>query len=326
MYSMKKWLKCTCTLILLASTTELCAQDDLLNTLNTETPVSNYVLATWKATQLGNLTTTKLVGKKHLEYKIQHRFGNIADRNRTFNQMAHSLWGLDTPTDIRFTLDYGITDDISIGFGRSRISELIDANVKWNFFKQTTDFKKPVSMVLFLSTGYSPVTTQRLYAEVPQKNFETREAHRFNYLSQILIASKINKWLSLELAPTLFHANFTVQKFNSNNSATNANTYFSLGAGARTKITDRMTFFVDYFFIFNSFFYNNPNYSFPLSTGFEIETGGHVFTLFFANNAALSPNNFLTQTTDKWSDFRTKFGFSISRTFSLERKMTPQKE
>lgn len=323
---MKKFVYCISILCFWGSKCNLYAQDDLLNSLNTEAPASNYVLATWKATQLGNLTTTKLVGKKHLEYKIQHRFGNIADRNRTFNQMAHSLWGLDSPSDIRFSLDYGITDEISVGFGRSKISELIDANIKWNFFKQTTDFKKPFSMVLFLSAGYAPVTSQRLYSEVPRKNFKTREAHRFNYLSQLLVASKINKWLSLELAPTLFHANFTVQKFNSNNSAVNKNTYFALGAGARTKITDRMTFFADYFFIFNSYFYNNPNFTFPLSTGFEIETGGHVFTLFFANNAAISQNNFLTQTTDKWSDFRTKFGFSISRTFSLERKGASQKE
>ncbi|MCX7729564.1 MAG: DUF5777 family beta-barrel protein, partial [Bacteroidia bacterium] len=58
----------------------------------------------------------------------------------------------------------------------------------------------------------------------------------------------------------------------------------------------------------------------PLSIGFEVETGGHVFTLFFANNSAIVENNFFVTTTDKWSKSQIKFSFCISRTFSLKKE------
>jgi hypothetical protein len=294
------------------------AQDDLLNLVDTKEE-KQYVFSTWKSYRLGNAQTTETVKKNHLEYRILHRFGNLADNTKTLNQMAHTAFGLDAPTDIRMSLEYGVTSDISVGLGRSRINELWDLSGKWRFLRQTTDFKIPVSAALFVSMGYSSMAPSQLYAQVGNKDFPTREAHRINYVSQCIVASKLTSWLSLELLPTFVHRNFIVQTFNEKTLKEDGNDYFILGVAGRIKLTNRVTFFADYFYNFHPYFKDNPETAMPLSVGFEIETGGHVFTLFVANNSAIIENNFLIKTTDSWSKSQIKFSFCISRTFSLKK-------
>ncbi|MCX7729419.1 MAG: DUF5777 family beta-barrel protein, partial [Bacteroidia bacterium] len=265
---------------------DLKAQDDLLN-LTEQKPEKQYVFASWKAYRLGNAQTTETVKKNHLEYRILHRFGNLADNTKTFNQIAHTAFGIDNPTDIRMSLEYGLTNDLTIGIGRSRVNELVDLSGKWRIIKQTTDFKTPVTIALFESVGYTTMTTSRMYSEVAVKDFPTREAHRLNYVTQLIIGSKLNRWISVEVLPTWFHKNFVVQKFNPNSGVDNGNDEWILGIAARLKLSNRVTFFADYFYNFHPFYRNNPDYAMPLSIGFEVETGGHVFTLFFANNSAI---------------------------------------
>lgn len=300
----------------------LIAQDDLLNVISqdsTQKKEKEYVSATWKSVRLGNTQTTETVKKNHLEYRILHRFGNLANSNLTFNQVAHTFFGLDNASDIRFSFDYGITEKLSVGVGRSRIMELFDFSAKYTVLRQTKDFKMPVTVTIFTTLGYSGVSTSRLYAEVPNKDFDTRESHRLSYFTQALVASKINKRLSVQLMPSWFHRNFIVQQQNPNNKKFDGNNYLILGAAARFKLTDRITVFSDYFYSLHPFYQNHPNRKNPLSLGFEIETGGHVFTLNFANNPAISELNYFTTTQDSWAKSQIKFSFCISRTFSLEK-------
>jgi len=150
------------------------------------------------------------------------------------------------------------------------------------------------------------------------KNFATNELHRFNYVSQFIIASKINKSISLEILPTYVYRNFIVQRINTDNAnAEDVNGYFSMGVGGRIKMTKRMSLIGDYFYNFASFYQKNEKVKMPLSLGVELETGGHVFSLFFTNAGGLIENNFLSYTTDSWLKGQVKFGFCISRTFAL---------
>ena len=316
--------KCLISLLLIYVFSVVLSQDDelskILDNIESENKSKDHVFATWKAFRLGNAQTTETIKKNHLEYRILHRFGNIADADKSLNQIAHTAFGIDIANDIRMSLEYGITNDITIGLGRSRVNELVDLSAKWRFLKQTTDFKIPVSIAVFTSMGYTTMSTERLYANVAIKNFPTREAHRINYVTQLIIASKINSWLSLELLPTWLHRNFIVQTFNTNTLKEDGNDYPILGFAGRIKLSHRVTFFADYFYNFHPYFKDNPDVFMPLSIGFEIETGGHVFTLFFANNSAIIENNFLISTTDTWSKAQIKFSFCISRTFSLKKE------
>ncbi len=58
----------------------------------------------------------------------------------------------------------------------------------------------------------------------------------------------------------------------------------------------------------------------PLSVGFDIETGGHVFQLHFTNAVGMNEKVFLTETTNDWTKGDIQFGFNISRAFQLKKK------
>lgn len=295
------------------------AQDDLLNLVDDpKASKPQKVYATFKTLKIGNAQTIETVKKNHLDYRISHRFGNIYDNTQpdALNTSAQSSFGFDNASDIRNSLEYGILDNLSMGIGHSRLNGLVDGSVKWRFLNQTNTFSIPVSVAFFGATGYTHKTTKNLYSGVI-KDFKTKESHRLNYFSQLIIASKIKPWLSLEVLPSYMYRNFIKENINTNNNSADVNGFFSLGFGARIKLNKRLCFIGDYYYNFASYYQNNPSVFNPLSLGFEIETGGHVFSLFFTNANGLIENNYISQTTDSWQNGQIKFGFSISRTFAL---------
>ncbi len=60
--------------------------------------------------------------------------------------------------------------------------------------------------------------------------------------------------------------------------------------------------------------FNNTN---PFSIGFDIETGGHVFQLFFSNTQGIADKAYLVNTRGRWQDGDIFFGFTITRVFYL---------
>jgi hypothetical protein len=98
-------------------------------------------------------------------------------------------------------------------------------------------------------------------------------------------------------------------------------TLFALGVAGRYKFTKRFGILADYYQVFSSYRDNNTNTDFysPLGLGFEIETGGHVFTLTFVNAKAIVENNFLPNSTSSWGNGEYRFGFTISRMFSFNK-------
>jgi hypothetical protein len=73
---------------------------------------------------------------------------------------------------------------------------------------------------------------------------------------------------------------------------------------------------VEYYYVFNQ----PPGIRNPLSIGFDIETGGHVFQLHFTNALGINERAFLSETSDNWGDGDIQFGFNISRSFQLKKK------
>ncbi|MBA3682268.1 MAG: hypothetical protein H0W73_14080 [Bacteroidetes bacterium] len=294
------------------------SQDDLLDLVTDkkdEPPQKVY--ATFKTVRIGNAQTIETVKKKHLDFRTSHRFGNIynSDLSNPINNTGQTFVGFEGANDIRFSFDYGLTDDITIGIGRSRMNHIIDGSVKWKLLKQTATFSMPISLAFFSSTGYTHDLPSTIYSGII-KDFETNELHRFNFFNQIIIASKINSWLSLELLPSYMHRNFIKEKYNNKGEA-DVNGFFSIGFGGRIKLNKRTSFIGDYFYNVSPFYANNDKAFNPLSLGFEIETGGHVFSLFFTNAGGLIENNFIPYTNETWTKGQVKFGFCISRTFAL---------
>jgi hypothetical protein len=296
------------------------AQDDLLDMVKDEpkNEPPKKVYATFKTTKIVSAQTIETVKKRNLDFRVTHRFGNIYNSTspNALNDAAHGAFGLDNSTDIRMSFDYGITDDITIGIGRSKFREMNDALIKWRFLTQREDNKIPVSLCFYGDLGYTSMTTDNLYAGTIRP--KTNEAHRIQYCSQLLIARKFNSWLSLQIMPTYVHRNFIKQQLNTNNGKEDTNDLFSLGIGGRIKLSKRFALVADYFYNFSEFQQNNPaGYYNPLGVGIEIETGGHVFHINYTNGPAILESSLLTSTQDTWTKGQIKLGFNISRWFAL---------
>lgn len=296
------------------------AQDDLLDLVKEDpkNEPAKKVYATFKTTKIVNAQNIETVKKRNLDFRVTHRFGNIynSSSKNALNEAAHNAFGLDNSTDIRMSFDYGITDDITIGIGRSKYREMNDATIKWRFLTQRENNSIPLSVCFYGNLGYTSMTTDNLYAGTIRP--KTNEAHRVQYASQFLIARKFNSWFSLQIMPTYIHRNFIKQQLNTNNGKEDENGLLSLGIGGRLKMSKRMALVVDYFYNFSEYQTNNPNaYYNPLGVGLEIETGGHVFHINYTNGAAILESSLLTSTQDTWTKGQIKLGFNISRWFAL---------
>lgn len=291
------------------------AQQDLLSMVDSLKPKTHEkVFATFKTTKVINAQSTETVKKHCLDFRITHRFGSVGDES---GGGVHTLYGWDAIADVRLSFDYGITDKITIGIGRSKRQEMIDGMFKWRFLEQTTDDRVPVSIALYEDVAFTPVSYSVLYSGT--LDTVQKFAHRFSYVNQLVIARKFSRNFSLELLPTHQHRNFVKGFINKDNEAEDSNDLFALGAALRWKVSKRIAILVDYFHIFSEFRTNNPvtPYYDPVSLGIEIETGGHVFHLNFTNASGILENDFIPNTNDTWSKGGYKFGFNISRVFNL---------
>jgi hypothetical protein len=289
------------------------AQDDLLSLVGDSNarPANEKVYATFKTTKIVNLQSTESVKKGELDFRVTHRFGDMAVKGG-----EHTLFGFDQASDIRLSFDYGISDKLAIGIGRSKFREVVDFSTKYRFLEQTTNNKIPLTMSFYGSLGINAQSLPNFYAGTDWGK-EKRFIHRFTYFSQLILARKINKYISAELLGSYLHRNFIKGEINTKNQAEETNDLVSLGAAARVKITRRMCLLADYVYTFSKFRQDNvatPFYA-PFGLGLEIETGGHVFHITWTNAESILENNFIPNTRSSWSSGQFKLGFNISRAF-----------
>ncbi len=275
--------------------------DSLMNSLSADS-VPETTIAAFKSSRLILSQTTTMTRKGDLDFKVMHRFGDIAGSDGG----SETFWGLDNSTDIYLNLDYGISDRLNVALGRSKFEQLIDLQLKYAALQQVQG-KSPVALALLAKAGFTPY-------EVSTTVFDDF-GNRFSYLTQAIISRKFSRNFSLQASPTLLFRNVVAP-------GGDEETLFALGAAARYKFSKRFGIVADYYHIFSSYRDDNPNvdYASPLGLGLEIETGGHVFTLTFVNARAIVENNFIPNSTAEWSEGQYRFGFTISRMFTLSKK------
>ncbi|MFZ4797689.1 MAG: DUF5777 family beta-barrel protein [Bacteroidia bacterium] len=280
------------------------AQDDLLDMLKDENTVSSPVLATFKGTRIITGQSNENISKKHLNFLILHRFGELKD-----DAWYYSLLGMDAAT-VRLAFDYGITDKLMVGIGRSSGTKIYDFSVKYKIFQQTIGGKKnfPLAISYYGNMGIDTKT----FEDPTRDNYFTS---RLNFCNQLIIARKINPSISLQITPTLIHRNLV-------NKTNDPNDVIALGLGGSFKVTRSTRFNIEYYprLTGRDELIKNTNNKFEdyLALGFDIETGGHVFQLMFSNSMFMYEQGFVAKTTGKWSDFGVRLGFNLSRTFSFD--------
>ena len=267
-------------------------------------------ISVFNTLKLINAQSVEVLRKRKLEIKFIRRFGNLY--NESLNNSAHSFFGLDERTDFRVSLDYGITENVTIGIARSRFKEMWDATYKWKILNQNTNNKSPVSLCFYGNMGYSSASISNIYSGTIQP--KTNEAHRLQYCSQLIIARKFNNMFSLQMAPTFVYRNFIKQQTNIKNGEDDTNGLFSLSFGGRVKLSKKVSLVIDYFYNFSHFQKNNPvGYYNVLGLGLEIIKNKRALQINFTNGVAILESSFVPNTQQSWTKSQVKIGFSISK-------------
>jgi hypothetical protein len=231
-----------------------------------------------------------------LDFKISHRFGFL-------NGGIKELFGLDAAM-IRIGADYGITDRLSVGFGRSSYEKTYDGFLKYKFLRQSSGAKKmPLTAAVFASAAIK--TTP--WANPDRDNYFSS---RLYYTFQLIVGRKFSDSFSLQLSPTLVHRNLVRTK-------AEANDVLALGMAVRQKLTKRIAVNAEYVYVLPNQLVDGYRNSFTV--GFDIETGGHVFQLHFTNSTSMIEKGYVAETVGDWLDGGVHFGFNISRVFTVKK-------
>lgn len=256
-----------------------------------------YTRATFKTTRLINGHTVENVGKGVLDVKISHRFG-------TLNKGSYELFGLDNAT-MRMGLDYGITNNLMIGLGRSTFEKTYDAFLKVKLLRQSTGKKNMPVTVSYIPT----IAVKTLKWSDPLKKYKF--SSRLSYSHQLIIGRKFSANTSLQLMPTFIHRNMAAH-------SADPNDILAIGIGGRQKISKRVSINAEYYYQLPGHHLDSSTNS--LSIGFDIETGGHVFQLHFTNSIGMTERSFISETMGKWDKGDIHFGFNISRVFTIGKR------
>lgn len=293
---MRKYLL---TLFILALFTTSSTSQDLLSQLqSSEKPDKEFVYQTFKGTRVVNGHSVETKGKGELEFIISHRFGRI-------NSGAYNFFGWDEAF-IRFGLEYGVTDKLGIGVGRSLYNKIYDSYLKYMLVRQSKGGGSPVTITAMGSIGIQSDPTS-LYSVAVKYDTVPLQAKLY-YSSQIHIARKFSPNFSMQLSPTFIHANRVDQDIENNNQ-------MAVGLSGRYKLNGSIAINGEYYYRISapdSDFYKNS-----IALGIDIETGGHVFQLIFSNTQGMIDRTFVSQTEGKFFEGDIHFGFNITRTFQL---------
>ena len=268
---------------------------DLINEYAEEEP--DEVAYTFKSTRIINAHSIERMQAHQLDFRINHRFGEL-------NSGAYELWGLDQAL-ISFDFGYGITDWLMVGFRRSTYEKTYDGSLKWSILRQKKGATPmPIAMSYYTNMGV---------VSLKDESLDSSFAHRLTFTHQLMVARKFNEQVSLQIMPTYVHRNLV--------DFDEPNDIFAVGIGGRYKFHRRVAFMFEYFYCSHVAESRRDDtktdYYHPLSIGFDIETGGHVFQLFVSNSRIMEEAGFLSETTGDITKGGIYFGFNISRVFAI---------
>jgi hypothetical protein len=267
--------------------------------LDSLSDAGGYSIATFKSTRLVNQHTAEVLGKRTLDFRISHRFGAL-------NSGGNELWGLDGPASIRLGLDYSFDGRFMFGIGRTNIEKVFDGFLKYKLLRQK-DEGTPLTMTLLAAAYYTAedkvINNVDVYAN---------SSSRMSYCYEIMFARKFSSKFSFQLAPWFVHYNLVERSVDKND-------VYGLAGMFRFKFTKRSAITAEYGYRLNDYYSETEDVKYydSFSIGYELETGGHVFQIFFTNSFGIDESQFYAHTNTKWDDGGVRLGFNISRVFHL---------
>jgi len=296
---------------IVAVTSLLCSLQLLAQDTKEKKPVQIF-----SSEKVINANTTETVGKGKMAFKVAHNFGDIAGDNGGIKQ----FFGLDNSTDIRIAFQIGLGKGFDVIAARAKGAgpqqQLWEGGIKYKLLEQIeNDPSHPLSVALFANTV---IASNKANSFPNQENSYDDFSDRISNVLQLILAKKMGN-VSLQLNPTFVTRGYTISY--------DQKSMFALGGAIKLPlVANRLNLVVDYFHSFRkesvkSAFKTNDNIEFsdPLGVGFEILTSGHMFRLNFTNSTELLENRFIPRTITSWGEGQFRWGFTISRNFTVWR-------
>lgn len=265
------------------------------STNNAEKPSgSEPVINTFYSTRMVNSHTVEITGKGSMDFRLNHRFAPL-------NLGIYEFFGLDAAS-MRIGLDFGLSNNLMVGIGRSTYFKEYDGFIKYRLLHQKTGSGAPLSITWVGATSYRTLD----YGP----SLTVSNSDRWFYTTQLLFARKFSNNFSFQLSPTYTHYNRSIFLTGG------ANDLFSLGFLVRQKVSKRVSINAEYFMQTTKF--NGTTDA--LSIGVDINTGGHVFQIQLTNATMMNEHSFIHETTGSWGKGDIRLGFNISRIFNISKK------
>jgi len=244
-----------------------------------------------------NLATPEPLARGEFHYSIMHTFGEVKEG-------AGSFWGLDRGANVRFSMEYGVTDRSSVLLARSSLDRVYEIGARTLLVAQGADGWPPVSVGLQIAGGI--MTLEEAFLG------ETASLRERTHLSAALPVALGRDRVSLLVVPMAasFDRTFLFQRLS--NPADQR--YLGLGLGAR--ITQgRVASFTGQ--LLPTYGTESGEVRTVAGIGVDLHTGGHVFQLFLTNTQALNDAYLLAAPVGAPGDGGVRFGFNVNRSFQL---------
>ncbi len=233
---------------------------------------------------------------KTLEFDMIHRFGTIENGKS-------DLYGLYAPGgNIRLGLTYSLKDNLALGVGFTKLNKYVDFNLKYAIIQQTRDWSTPISLTYFGNMAID--TRQKELFEVS----DNPGIHRLSSFNQLIVATRFNRKLSLQVTPSFSYFNKVELGMN--------NYIVGLGIGGRYKLSAQSSFIFDY----NQQVTDHdevvdvkPNLGF----GWEISTSTHQFQIFISSFKGILPQHNMVFNENEFDKEGLLIGFNITRLWNF---------
>ncbi|OFY70249.1 MAG: hypothetical protein A3G23_08890 [Bacteroidetes bacterium RIFCSPLOWO2_12_FULL_37_12] len=238
-----------------------------------------------------NNVSMETLNKKALSFSIQHRFGNV---NEGFKKDQNfDLLGIFAPANVRLGLDFGITDRFMLGIGGTKNNYLYDLEWKYRIIRQGTKGGSP------LSVTYYGLGARNSKLDDKFKTFSSR----LSFFHQLIMARKITKKLSLQIAASVSHFNLVDSLMNNDN--------YSYHFAGRYQFSPQSSILLEYNAPITKakLFETKPDLAF----GWEIATRGHSFQIFLCTANSIVKQYDNTYNVNDFSKGEMMIGFNISR-------------
>lgn len=203
-----------------------------------------------------------VLNKKALEFMIQHRFGS-------FENGGQDLYGIFGPANIRFGLNYGITNKIQAGVGLTKNNTLLDINGKYAILQQSRSGSMPVSVTYYLELGYTYKDDTSRYKEFAQ---------RVSYFHELIIARKFSDKISAQVGASFAHFNIVDSTLGIQHNN------IGVSFGGRYKISAQSSIVFEYIHPLTVADKEAGEAKPNLGLGWEIATSSHAFHVFICSS------------------------------------------